>query len=62
MMAFGFMEILMFALMSGGINSADLVDLVQPTHYFQYRQWEPSADKMADLAGEDPTSSKRRQL
>jgi hypothetical protein len=58
MMAFGFMEILMLALMSGGINSADLVDLVQPTHYFQYRQWEPSVDKMADLASEDPKDAK----
>jgi hypothetical protein len=58
MMAFGFAEILVLALMSGGINSADLVDLVQPTHYFQYRQWEPSVDKMADLAGEDPKDAK----
>ncbi len=58
MMAFGFMEILMLALMAGGINSADLVDLVQPTHYFEYRQWEPSVDKMADLASEDPKDAK----
>ena len=58
MMAFGFMEILILALMSGGINSADLVDLVQPTHYFQYRQWEPSVDKMADMASEDPKDAK----
>jgi hypothetical protein len=48
----------MLALVSGGMNSADLVDLVQPTHYFQYRQWEPSVDKMADLASEDPKDAK----
>jgi hypothetical protein len=34
------------------------VDLVEPTHYFQYRQWEPSVDKMADLASEDPKDAK----
>jgi hypothetical protein len=54
MMGFGFSGILMLALISSGTGSTDLVDLVQPTHYFQHRDWEPSVDKMADMAGEDP--------
>jgi hypothetical protein len=58
MMMMGFAEILMLALLSGGTNSTDLVDLIQPKHYFESRQMEPSVDKMADLAGEEPKDAK----
>ena len=58
MMFFGFAEVLVLAVLSGGTTSTDLVALVQPKHYFEYRQFEPSIDKMVDLAGEDPKDAK----
>lgn len=58
MLAFGFAEILMLALVSGGGNSTDLVALVQPTHYFQSRQIEVSIDKMVELVGREPKDPK----
>jgi hypothetical protein len=47
-----------FAVMTGGTSSTDLIALVQPKHYFQYRDWEPSIDKMVDIAFEDPKDAK----
>jgi hypothetical protein len=44
--------------MTGGTSSTDLIALVQPKHYFQYRDWEPSIDKMVDIAFEDPKDAK----
>src|ERR1022692_3768457 len=58
MMFFGFAEVLVLAVLSGGTTSTDLVALVQPKHYFEDRQFEPSIDKMVDLAGEDPKDAK----
>ena len=58
MMGFGFMEILVLAIMTGGTSSTDVIALVQPKHYFQYREWEPSIDKMVDIAFEDPKDAK----
>ena len=54
MIGLGFAEVLMLALLSGGIGSNDLVSLVQPTHYFQTRQIEVTIDKMVELAGREP--------
>lgn len=58
MMAFGFAEILVLALLGGGINSTDLVALVPPTHYFQTRNIDTSFDKMIELAGREPKDAK----
>jgi hypothetical protein len=58
MMFFGFAEVLMLAIMTGGTSSTDLIALVQPKHYFQYREWEPSIEKMVDLAFEEPKDAK----
>lgn len=54
MIGLGFAEILLLALLGGGMNSTDLVTLIQPTHYFQSRQIEVSIDKMVELAARDP--------
>jgi hypothetical protein len=58
MMAFGFMEILVVALLAGGQTTTDLVTLIQPEHYFQARQIEVSLDKMVEVAGTDPVDPK----
>ncbi len=58
MAAFGFAEILMLAILSGGFTSADIVTLVQPKHYFQTRQIEISVDKAIDYAGDEPKTAK----
>src|SRR4051794_29528159 len=58
MIGIGFAEILLLALMGGGMNSTDLVALVPPGHYFQSRQIEVSLDKMVELAGRDPKDPK----
>ncbi len=58
MIGLGFAEILMMALMGGGVNSTDLVSLVQPAHYFQSRQIDVSFDKMVELAGLEPKDAK----
>ena len=58
MMAMGFAEVLMLALLSGGTNSNDLISLVQPAHYFRTRQIEVSIDKMVSYASEEPKDAK----
>ena len=58
MMAMGFAEVLMLALLSGGTSSNDLVSLVLPTHYFRTRQIEVSIDKMVSYASEEPKDAK----
>ena len=58
MMAAGFPGILMLAMLSGASGGTDVIALVQPTHYFQHRGWEPSVDKMTDMAGEDAKGAK----
>ncbi len=64
MVAVGFMEILALVLLSGGLNSTDLVGLVEPAHYFKSRQIEPTLDRMIDIVIEDPKTPKAqdRQL
>ena len=61
-MFFGFAEVLVLAVMTGGTASTDLVDLIHPTHYFAARDMEPSVDKMADMAGEEPKNAKASVL
>jgi hypothetical protein len=58
MVAFGFVEILMVALMSGGVNSTDLVALIQPADYFKARQFEPTIDRLIDVVIAEPTTPK----
>jgi len=58
MVAMGFAEVVMLALLGGGINSTDLVALVQPTHYFQTRQIDATFDKLIELAGREPKDAK----
>ena len=58
MVGFGFAEILVLAVMSGGMTSADLVAMVPTSQYFQARQIEVSIDKMAELASRDPKDAK----
>lgn len=58
MMGFGFAEILVLAVMSGGMSNADLVTIVQPSHYFKSRQIEISIDKAIELAGQEPKTAK----
>jgi hypothetical protein len=58
MVSFGFAEILVLAVLGGGINSTDLVALVPPTHYFQTRNIDTSFAKMIELAGRDPKDPK----
>ena len=58
MAGLGFAEVLMLAVLSGGIGSTDLVAMVQPTHYFQTRQIDVTIDKMVELAGRDPKDPK----
>ena len=58
MFALGFAEVLVLALMSGGMASADLVSLVQPQHYFQARKIDVSIDRMVDIANTEPKDAK----
>ena len=58
MMGFGFAEVMMFALVVGGMNNTDLVGLVQPQHYFESRQVRVSIDSMIDIALTDPKDGK----
>lgn len=58
MAAFGMAEILMLALLSGGINSTDLVGIIQPADYFKSRNIEPTVDRLIDLVIAEPKSPK----
>ncbi len=58
MAAFGFMEILVLALLSGGASSTDLVALIPPEHYFKSRDIEISPARAVELANMDPKTPK----
>ncbi len=58
MIGLGFAEMLVLALVSGGMNSTDLVALLPPAHYFQSRQIQVSIDRMIDIALTEPTTPK----
>jgi hypothetical protein len=58
MMGIGFAEIIVLALLSGGLSDTDLITLVQPTHYFKSRQIEISVDRAIELANKDPKDAK----
>src|ERR1051325_3624380 len=58
MMAVGFMEILVLALLAGGMSDTDLADVIQPKHYFESRQVRVSIDRMIDIAIANPKDNK----
>lgn len=58
MMFFGFAEVLMLALLTGGMNDTDLVAMVQPKAYFQSREIRLSIDSMIDVAIREPKDNK----
>jgi hypothetical protein len=58
MMGFGFAEVMVLALLAGGMNNTDIVAMVQPQHYFESRQVKVSIDSMIDLALAEPKDSK----
>jgi hypothetical protein len=58
MMFFGFAEVMVLALLAGGMNNTDLVAMVQPKHYFQARDVRVSIDSMIDLALTEPKDGK----
>jgi len=60
MMGLGFAEILVLAIMSGGISNTDLVTLVQPGHYFKSRQIDISVDKAIAYAGDEAKTAKQQ--
>jgi hypothetical protein len=58
MIGIGFAEILVLALMSGGMNSTDLAELIQPAHYFATRRIEPTNDRLIDIVITEPKTAK----
>lgn len=62
-MEFSFAAILLL-LLSGGMNTTDLVEMAQPGDFFKSRQIEPTVDQLLDLAIADPTTGQAqiRQL
>ncbi len=64
MMGFGFAEILILAMLSGGMTTTDVVAMVQPTHYFKSRNVEPTIDAMIDtiIVAPDTPKAQIRQL
>jgi hypothetical protein len=58
MMFFGFAEVLVLALLAGGMNDTDLVAMVQPKVYFESRQIRLSIDSMIDVAIREPKDNK----
>jgi hypothetical protein len=62
MMATGFMEILMLAVLAGGSSSTDLVSLIQPQHYFQSRDIGISVARAVELANMEPKDAKSQVM
>jgi hypothetical protein len=62
MTGLGFAEILVLALLSGGMNSTDLVALVEPVHYFKDRNIQSSVDRLIDIVIVDPATPKAQIL
>ena len=58
MMFFGFAELLVLVLLTGGMNDTDLVAMVQPKAYFESRQIRLSIDSMIDIAIREPKDNK----
>lgn len=58
MVAVGFMELLILALMGGGAFGPDLVNLVPPRSYFQARTIETTPASMMSLATKEPKDAK----
>ncbi|HZZ80213.1 MAG TPA: hypothetical protein VFE62_16990, partial [Gemmataceae bacterium] len=58
MMAFGFVEILVLALLAGGMDNNELVAVVQPKDYFESRNVRMSIDSMIDVAIREPKDGK----
>jgi hypothetical protein len=58
MAGFGFAEMLILAVLSGGSGSTDLVAFVQPQHYFQSKGIELSAGRAVELARTEPKDGK----
>ena len=58
MIGLGVAEILVLALLSGGMNSTDLVALVEPAHYFKERNIQPSIDRLIDIVIVEPKTPK----
>jgi hypothetical protein len=58
MFGFGFAEVMMLALLAGGMNNTDLATLVEPQHYFEARQVKVSIDSMIDVALTEPKDGK----
>ena len=58
MFGLGFAEVMVLALLAGGMNNTDLVALVEPQHYFESRQVKVSIDSMIDLALAEPKDGK----
>src|ERR1700686_1994774 len=57
-MGFGSSEILLLALLSGGMNATDLVELAQPADYFKARRFEPTIDRLIDVVIAEPATAK----
>lgn len=62
MVGFGFMEIVMLAMLAGGSLSTDLVALIQPQHYFQTKNIEISPARAVELANTEPKDAKSQIL
>ncbi len=58
MMFFGFAEVLMLALLTGGMNDTELVAMIQPKAYFESRRIRLSIDSMIDVAIREPKDNK----
>jgi hypothetical protein len=58
MMFFGFAEVMLLALLGGGMNNTDLVSLIPPQHYFEARQVKVSLNSMVDIGLTEPKDGK----
>ena len=58
MVAFGFAEVLMIAVLASGTNSSDVADIVEPAHYFKSRDIVVTLDRMIDIAMREPKDGK----